>query len=101
MASIRSSRVVVYSGAGCHLCERALAVVREVCGERFREVEIDGDEALEAAYRELLPVVEVDGEPAFTFDAFSALITCSSAQGASTSHSRTSSSSFVIASAEG
>ncbi len=67
MASIRSSRVVVYSGAGCHLCERALEVVREVCGEDFREVAIDRDPELEAAYRESLPVVEVDGERAFTF----------------------------------
>ncbi len=30
-------------------------------------VEIDGDAALEAAYREWLPVVEVDGERAFTW----------------------------------
>jgi hypothetical protein len=28
-------------------------------------VEIDGDAALEARYRELLPVVEIDGEQAF------------------------------------
>ena len=30
-------------------------------------VEIDGDAALEAAHREWLPVVEVDGERAFTW----------------------------------
>ncbi len=28
-------------------------------------VDITGDEVLEAAYRELLPVVEIDGEHAF------------------------------------
>ena len=67
MASIPSPRVVLYSGAGCHLCERALEVVRGVCGTDFLEVEIDGDEALEAAYREVLPVVEVDGVRAFTY----------------------------------
>jgi hypothetical protein len=30
-------------------------------------VDIGGDEALEAAYRELLPVVEIDGIRAFTY----------------------------------
>jgi hypothetical protein len=33
----------------------------------LREVDISGDERLEAAYRELLPVVEIDGERAFTY----------------------------------
>ena len=68
MASTPSPpRVVVYSGAGCGLCESALAVVRAVCGDDFEAVEIDGDEVLEARYRESLPVVEVDGERAFTY----------------------------------
>jgi hypothetical protein len=30
-------------------------------------VDISGDEALEAEYREWLPVVEIDGERAFTY----------------------------------
>jgi glutaredoxin len=62
--------VVVYVGAGCHLCEAARSVVDEVCSERgmaVRTVEIDGDGELEAAYRERIPVVEVDGETAFTY----------------------------------
>ena len=42
-------------------------VVREVCGDAFEAVEIDGDDELEARYRESLPVVEVDGERAFTY----------------------------------
>ena len=68
MASTPSPpRVVVYSAAGCGLCESALAVVREVCGHGFSVVEIDGDELLEARYRKSLPVVEVDGERAFTY----------------------------------
>ena len=68
MASIPSApRVVVYSGVGCGLCESALAVVRVVCGDDFELVEIDGDEALEARYRDSLPVVEIDGERAFTY----------------------------------
>jgi glutaredoxin len=62
--------VVVYHGVGCHLCERALAQVRALrdeLGFELDEVEIDGDPELEAAYRELIPVVEIDGERAFTY----------------------------------
>ena len=33
----------------------------------LQEVDISGDERLEAAYRESLPVVEIDGERAFTY----------------------------------
>jgi hypothetical protein len=66
VASTRS-RVVVYSAAGCHLCDRALEVVREVCGDEFETVDIGGDAELEMRYRAWLPVVEVDGERAFTY----------------------------------
>ena len=60
-------RVVVYSAEGCHLCERALEVVAQVCAGDFERVDIDGDPELEAAYRTSIPVVEIDGERAFTF----------------------------------
>jgi glutaredoxin len=63
-------RVSVYHGAGCHLCERALAQVRALrdeLGFALEEVAIDGDPELEATYRELIPVVEIDGERAFTY----------------------------------
>jgi hypothetical protein len=33
----------------------------------LREVDIGGDEALEADYREWLPVVEIDGRRRFTY----------------------------------
>jgi hypothetical protein len=33
----------------------------------YEAVDITGDDALEAAYREWLPVVEIDGERAFTY----------------------------------
>jgi hypothetical protein len=33
----------------------------------LEEVDITGDSELEARYREWLPVVEIDGEPAFTY----------------------------------
>ena len=63
-------RVTVFHGEGCHLCERALAQVwalREELGFELEEVAIDGDPGLEAAYRELIPVVEIDGQQAFTY----------------------------------
>jgi len=63
-------RVVVYHGIGCHLCERALVQVRALhdeLGFELEEVPIDGEPELEARYRELLPVVEIEGEQAFTY----------------------------------
>ena len=38
-----------------------------VCGGAYERVDIGGDPELEARYREHLPVVEVDGERAFTY----------------------------------
>jgi hypothetical protein len=42
-------------------------VVEQVCGGDFELVDIGGDAELEAAYRTSIPVVEIDGERAFTF----------------------------------
>jgi hypothetical protein len=42
-------------------------VLRAELGNAFEEVDIGGDDALEAAYREWLPVVEIDGERAFAY----------------------------------
>jgi glutaredoxin len=66
----RTTQVVVYHGIGCHLCERALVQVRALhdeLGFELEEVAIDGEPELEARYRELLPVVEIEGEQAFTY----------------------------------
>ena len=63
-------RVVLYHAEGCHLCERARAIleqVREDVDFELREIQIDGDPELEALYREWLPVVEIDGERAFVY----------------------------------
>ena len=61
--------VVLYEGAGCGLCARALAVLEAeapTLGFSLRRVAIDGDDELERRYRIDLPVVLVDGEIAFT-----------------------------------
>ena len=63
-------KVVVYHAPGCHLCERALDQVRALrdeLGFSLAEVDISGDPALEAAHREWLPVVEIDGRRRFTY----------------------------------
>jgi glutaredoxin len=59
-------RVVLYAAAGCHLCERARAVL-DAEGVAFEEVDITGEPELEQRYREWLPVVEIDGERAFVY----------------------------------
>jgi hypothetical protein len=43
-------------------------VVELVCGGGgYERIEIDGDAELEARYRTSIPVVEIDGERAFTY----------------------------------
>jgi glutaredoxin len=62
-------KVTLYSARGCHLCESARRVLDQVGGEspfELEEVDITDDEELERRYRELIPVVLVDGEQAFT-----------------------------------
>jgi glutaredoxin len=63
-------RVTLYHAQGCHLCDRARAVVRDVrldCAFELEEVDVTGDPELEARYREWLPVVEIEGERAFVY----------------------------------
>jgi glutaredoxin len=59
-------RVILYTASGCHLCERARGVL-DAEGVDYREIDITGDPELEAAHREWLPVVEIDGERAFVY----------------------------------
>jgi glutaredoxin len=61
-----SRRVVLFHAQGCHLCDRARDVLDRV-GFAYDDVDITGDEALEARYREWLPVVEIDGERSFVY----------------------------------
>ena len=63
-------RVTLYHAPGCHLCDRAREVVEAVRSDTpldLVEVDITGDDALEARYRELLPVVEVEGGRSFSY----------------------------------
>ncbi|WP_454050814.1 glutaredoxin family protein [Cellulomonas sp. Marseille-Q8402] len=65
-----AARVVLFARPGCHLCDAARDVVRDVAaahGETWAEVDVDAGgtapdgRPLADAYGELLPVVEVDG----------------------------------------
>jgi hypothetical protein len=62
--------VRLYHAADCSLCARALEVVTEAqveLGFQLELVDVAADRELEARYRALLPVVEIDGEQAFTY----------------------------------
>jgi glutaredoxin len=64
-------RVVLYSRAGCHLCDAARDVL---LAERSRspfdlvEVDVGGDDDLEREYGIRIPVVEIDGEERFEYE---------------------------------
>lgn len=48
---------------GCHLCEDALALLREL-GVEPRQLDVDHDPELFALYDFRVPVVLIDGRPA-------------------------------------
>jgi glutaredoxin len=58
--------VTLYGKRECSLCDEAraaiLALRRQGLRFELREVDIEGDDRLHAAYLERIPVVEVDGE---------------------------------------
>jgi hypothetical protein len=70
---VAKKRVTLYTARDCHLCEAAVEVLRQAEAEGEVEFDleivwIDGDAALEKRYRAWLPVVEVDGRRAFTYE---------------------------------
>ena len=57
--------VLVYSKEGCHLCERVIAELWKLRSERFFEIstrDITTDPKLFETYKDVIPVVEVDGK---------------------------------------
>lgn len=55
--------ITIYTRAGCHLCDDAIALVRQVAADRahIELVDIDADAQLVARYTVRVPVVAVDG----------------------------------------
>jgi glutaredoxin len=55
--------LVLYTRAGCHLCDEAkgtLAPVLQEFGVALKEVDVDSDPALAARYGEQVPVLMLD-----------------------------------------
>lgn len=64
------SAVTVYSRPDCHLCADAMATLRRMqreLGFSLTERDIDGDEILQRAYFERVPVIALDGEELFDY----------------------------------
>jgi glutaredoxin len=64
------STITVYSRPDCHLCAGAMAALRALqdeLGFALHERDIDGDEALQRAYFERIPVIALDGEELFDY----------------------------------
>jgi hypothetical protein len=62
--------VVLFGREGCCLCDEARTVVLRVRERRefsFEERDIDGDDSLQRAYLERIPVITIDGSEAFEF----------------------------------
>ena len=58
------SRLVLYTRAGCHLCDdakKALERVEARTGEGFTEIDVATDPELTAEYGDRIPVVMLDG----------------------------------------
>ncbi len=58
------SNIVLYTRAGCHLCDEAAAVLARH-GLRFASIDVDGDPQLQERYNECVPVVVIDGKERF------------------------------------
>jgi hypothetical protein len=66
-AGPRFSRLVLYTRAGCHLCEEARATLEKYAAwlPPIWEIDIDGDPVLVERFTTCVPVVEVDGKVRF------------------------------------
>ena len=62
--------VVLYTRAGCHLCDEAKDQLRELRRQAaftLREVDIDQDPALRQRYNDEVPVIFIHGRKAFKY----------------------------------
>jgi glutaredoxin len=58
------SEVLLYTRAGCHLCDDALGILRSH-GLAVRTINIDDEPELKLKYDECVPVVVIDGRERF------------------------------------
>jgi hypothetical protein len=60
--------IVLYAKPGCHLCEDALRLVNDLCGEfdlTLEEIDITTDDALFKNYFDKIPVLLIDHRVTF------------------------------------
>ena len=79
------AKVTLYSKPDCPLCDEARAALERVRGRapfELDEVDITSDRDLEAAYRERIPVVVLEGEELFEFHVDEPVLERRLAQGA-------------------
>jgi glutaredoxin len=58
-------QVTLLTRVGCHLCETAEQSLRRLAGELgfgYREVDVDGSQALREEYSDRVPVILLDGK---------------------------------------
>ena len=63
-------QVVLYTKAGCHLCEvvrRVILSVRPRVEFGYTEIDIESDPEIFEDYRYDVPVIEIDGRRAFKY----------------------------------
>ena len=59
-------KVILYTRAGCHLCDEAKKVLQDA-GVAFEPLDIDQNSELQSRYSEEVPVVFIDGRKAFKY----------------------------------
>jgi len=62
------TRVILYTKPGCHLCDKARAILLRVARDyslTIESVDITQDDELYQRYWDVIPVVEVEGGPTF------------------------------------
>ena len=60
--------ITLYGRPGCHLCDDARAILRQIQAARpfvLQEVDIETDDRLFKRYLERIPVIALDGEELF------------------------------------
>ena len=65
-----TAEVVLYTRAGCHLCDEAKQILRELQKNtrfEFSEVDIDHDPVLRERFNDEVPVIFVHGKKAFKY----------------------------------
>jgi glutaredoxin len=61
----RDHQVTLLTRVGCHLCETAEQLLRQMSGElgfAYREVDVDASEVLRNEYSDRVPVILLDGK---------------------------------------